>query len=678
MKIYNNSRNKKWIHYNVNGVNRKVLVFPFAYYEFPDADENAEINYSSIEEARQRAESKTNYFNNNQIREIVPVVTEHVPTNLYGSHIIYDAYLSGNTGVFAGTNGIYKTDNITGNSYTIKYAAKSNCFCLKKYNEKLISFYGDASAGPLFLQSSDEGDTWEETSLSDVVPNIAFRGISTYQNNIWVCGSGGTIIHSADSGTTWSAQSSTLTTYLYDICFINANQGWACGQSGKVIHTENGGQTWTAQTAGAGTATLLKIYFSDANNGVFCGNNGYIRYTTNAGATWNAATKTPTTTESFLTMFFSDANKGWTTVGSGATYHTENGGQTWTAQTSTGYYTRIVYCINFKDQNEGYIFRIRRGVEQTLDGGATWNDFSLTGNGYCSYIQTDEKVLYLANNYFGISHDYGAAFSAITEYPMWSGSSATMISGYKVNDSMYFVGNNASYRGVFKSTDGGLTWTFKSADNMTSALDFYFLDNSVGYVCGESGKIFKTTDSGETWTSLSSSAVTTQTLFGVYFKDAANGLACGINSAFIRTYDSGNTWSSITSSAFFSYNLAYCHKEGDIGFVLSVDIINNILKILRTDDFGETFYELFRVEDVNVPFSKGTFKKIGKKSYIITCSTHILYTTDEFESLNIFVKAYPTLLLNYVIAEDGAYKFPVYANDPDPHTLHFGEGFRKY
>ena len=47
----------------------------------------------------------------------------------------------------------------------------------------------------------------------------------------------------------WTTQNSGLESTLYDVDFIDNEQGWAVGYLGKIIHTTDGGATWNEQTS---------------------------------------------------------------------------------------------------------------------------------------------------------------------------------------------------------------------------------------------------------------------------------------------------------------------------------------------------------------------------------------------------------------------------------------------
>lgn len=68
----------------------------------------------------------------------------------------------------------------------------------------------------------------------------------------------------------------------------------------------------------------------------------------------------------------------------------------------------------------------------------------------------------------------------------------------------------------------------------------HFPTSSVGYIVGSGGAIFKSTDGGYTWTQQTSP--TTNALYSVFFTDANNGFAVGASGTIIYTTD-GTNWS---------------------------------------------------------------------------------------------------------------------------------------
>ncbi len=158
-----------------------------------------------------------------------------------------------------------------------------------------------------YATSTNGGNAFSPTMTTSTARAVHFVSTTTG----WMCGDGGFIKKTTDSGVTWTDQTSGTTLALHGINFINANEGWACGITGTILHTTNGGTTWTAQTSN--TANLLSdIKFFDAQNGWACGYTGTMLRTTNGGTTWTPYFSGETGTAVWLqSLALLDANEGW-------------------------------------------------------------------------------------------------------------------------------------------------------------------------------------------------------------------------------------------------------------------------------------------------------------------------------------------------------------------------------
>lgn len=104
-----------------------------------------------------------------------------------------------------------------------------------------IAGYGAA------LKTVDGGDSWQ---LLDVRGDF-FRSVSCVdQNNIWMAGYNGTIVHTADGGTTWDKQRNgdnpLLKKYRFRaVVFKDLHTGYAAGDKGLLVKTTDGGAHWS-------------------------------------------------------------------------------------------------------------------------------------------------------------------------------------------------------------------------------------------------------------------------------------------------------------------------------------------------------------------------------------------------------------------------------------------------
>lgn len=71
----------------------------------------------------------------------------------------------------------------------------------------------------------------------------------------------------------------------------------------------------------------------------------------------------------------------------------------------------------------------------------------------------------------------------------------------------------------------------------------YFINDSMGFACGEDGLILATYNSGSSWIKLEST--TDKNLFSIFFNPDGRGFAVGENASVIRTENFGKSWKSI-------------------------------------------------------------------------------------------------------------------------------------
>jgi photosystem II stability/assembly factor-like uncharacterized protein len=99
----------------------------------------------------------------------------------------------------------------------------------------------------LIEKTVDGGKTW--WTLNAQGDDFTSFDFHNNGNDIWVCGSNGTILHSTDAGLNWTTKRNgrdlnIVSYHLYDIAFKDALHGWAIGDYGKIIYTDDGGDHW--------------------------------------------------------------------------------------------------------------------------------------------------------------------------------------------------------------------------------------------------------------------------------------------------------------------------------------------------------------------------------------------------------------------------------------------------
>ena len=122
---------------------------------------------------------------------------------------------------------------------------------------------------------------------------------------------------------------------------------------------------------------------------------------------------------------------------------------------------------------------------------------------------------------------------------------------------IYFDNSDATYNtlylataiAMFKTTDGGNSWSLSFPSSINSDLDFMPVysviidpsDNKVIYVGTDGKGVYKTTDGGSNWSKLSITALDSATVYGIAF-DSNKNLYLGTTNGIFKSSDNGNTW----------------------------------------------------------------------------------------------------------------------------------------
>jgi hypothetical protein len=93
------------------------------------------------------------------------------------------------------------------------------------------------------IYTSDGGVNWEMSSDDDIKGTTWFSVFLTETGKAWAAGNNGKIAYSTDWGHTWEAQESGVSDPLWEVYFINDNEGWIAGglANNVILHTKNGG-----------------------------------------------------------------------------------------------------------------------------------------------------------------------------------------------------------------------------------------------------------------------------------------------------------------------------------------------------------------------------------------------------------------------------------------------------
>jgi photosystem II stability/assembly factor-like uncharacterized protein len=306
-------------------------------------------------------------------------------------------------------------------------------------------------------------------------------------NNAWVVGNRGSVLHVTNKGAKVTVLPTWIEKALYNVDFIDANNGLAVGQDGMIVRTADGGKTWEqtkielpTKEWRSGPPHLFSISRgADPQKIWAAGPGGTIIRSYDGGKSWEDKSLDKDVTLNGIS--FANDTEGWVTGEFGTILHTSDAGDTWQEQKNVlnlPKYTRpelseedalkqrvpqlyledlFLVSVAFKNEKEGFVTGESGILLTTSDGGVTWTNVpSGSFNTLLSITPAGEQHRDVATGILGTM--------ATFDGQQWS--------------------NSQDVR------EHVLTWLRDSA---------FSKESGFGLACGGKGTILVTQDGGKTW-----------------------------------------------------------------------------------------------------------------------------------------------------------------------------------
>jgi photosystem II stability/assembly factor-like uncharacterized protein len=206
--------------------------------------------------------------------------------------------------------------------------------------------------------------------------------------------------------------------------------------------------------------------------------------------------------------------------------------------------TEEVYAIDFASSEIGFVGTGSGKIYRTTDGGASWSlvYFNPGVTNFINRIKFDNTGSGVAMG-DGVSSDSPMAFLYTTDGgSTWTNRNSQLVGTtsisqvYHVSTSTGFMAGNyvdgvLLYRGVFRTTNGGITWSFNtvgttSTDSTTTVVALGFHSASVGLAVKADSTVWRTTNGGIAWRKIGQLP---RLGYGVKFISANTALIVGRN-----------------------------------------------------------------------------------------------------------------------------------------------------
>ncbi len=191
----------------------------------------------------------------------------------------------------------------------------------------------------------------------------------------------------------------------------------------------------------------------------------------------------------------------------------------------------------------------------------------------------------------------------------WQPTSITPNTNGQRFDDVFFINDNIGwaangyYAAVFKTTDGGNTWTEQVSSSDLGGSYYFrnieFINENIGFLGTLNGKFFSTNDGGTTWTEVTNISPNPQAICGIDAVGTSTIYGCGAYfspACIIKSTDSGVNWQYIDMSAYATALVEIFFADESTGYACGRNA--NGACILKTTDGGSTWTELF---NSNIP-----------------------------------------------------------------------------
>jgi photosystem II stability/assembly factor-like uncharacterized protein len=360
-------------------------------------------------------------------------------------------------------------------------------------------------------RSSDSGATWSAVIIGLPGGIRALAIDPKIPSTIYAGSDDSGIYKSPDSGGSWISVSSGLGQIKHLVIDPqNAGTVYAADSSRGILKTTDGGRTWNTTNTGL-SATIVGALAIDQNSTIYAGSYvGGVQRSTDSGWTWTAGSGVPATV--YVRALKIDPQNPTTIYAGtdgGGVYKSTDKGRNW-HDVNSGLINTNVLALAIDPQNPLILYAANwgGGISKTTDGGESWvsvnSGLSTTLVQVLAIDPQNPTTIYAGTADDGIhrSTDGGGNWSAIN-----SGlDDYHYIADFAIDPKNSATIYAAASQRVYKSTNGGASWSFSDLphDVQALAIDPQNPTNIyAGIVDGTSGSgVYKSTDGGASWSAL--------------------------------------------------------------------------------------------------------------------------------------------------------------------------------
>jgi len=431
-------------------------------------------------------------------------------------------------------------------------------------------------AGNDFYRTTDSGNTWQ---FIDIFSGFNFNEVFFTNPDTGYVFTDFNTFRTIDGGNNWTDnyQHETNNYHFRSLVFSDTNWLSVSFGEGAAFHkTTNAGETWQRYYDLAGAVGFHYLYKGFGNRLFYGSDIGDIYYSDDFGLTYSIATLNiggsfPATLgrDGRVVAFYKRADGILFSIIEASSFvnfwmQSNDGGYNWHKLVNQPFISASSN-INFWDNQVGIVTNYNT-ISYTKDGGINWAITNLPDNHRATEIAIPNNDKFFVSTYQ--VNGGGALFLSADSGKTWNIVNDGLPSNIKYFNLQFinpqigfisgFVDNQISINRLFKTSDGGSSWSEIS----TLGVNRYFFDmhwlkedTAIASIYNnEDGGIFRTVDCGSNWEKV----LSYPNVSNLFFHNDSWGTALQLNNSgiFLETIDGGLTWSEtqvpISSAKLFS------------------------------------------------------------------------------------------------------------------------------
>jgi photosystem II stability/assembly factor-like uncharacterized protein len=558
-------------------------------------------------------------------------------------------------GWIIGTDGIIYQSKDSGQNWHLKNSGTSKILKQVQFLDKNVGWI--IGVDSLILHTTDGGNNWNIDTLDYGLQTGAYAWpwnqvlFQTEEVGWLLVGyyfpgnlgidpeSGGALLKTTNGGDTWAILDSGDTKYS-SIYFLNDSIGWLTTKSVndgiRFFSTTNGGENWIFQGY---TPEWREMYFIDVQIG-WAISGPSIGKTTDGGLTWtiDEYMDPPSPGSVFKGLVIDNYSEGWCAGSSGFILNTTDGGNSWQHfDKRLDIYYGALEDVVFIDENEGWVvgnqllgFPLDSTlILHTTDGGETWiRNQTNIDEGLNRIIATSDQNLWAFSSTILLKSSDGGQNWEINNLQPPSDIFRDIFLHDEFN---CFV---IAGRKIFRTQDGGDTWTTQGDFSVQFLRRIIFNDKLNGWLLGKSAggsyPNYRTTDGGATWLQIQ------RDFTAINFVDSLVGYAIEDGKVH-KTTNGGHTWWQVSQnpSAFANWTTNMSFVDEANGWTW--DWFN----VYNTKDSGKTWINSNNINKISNIFAGGLFMlskdlgwAVGSNGYIFKFYTDSVSSVEDVDLVN--------------------------------------------